>query len=153
MVLKRKEESESSVIPIKKRMTRKKTSPPTSPEPESPIRPIACLTEIDDMKRFEESEKESTISLDLSQLPPSPPPAPAPSPSPSFSSSISSSTDDDDDDDDDDDVSIVSEKGQCYCYVCDLIAPCKFWSLHCNAENVGHWNDQRNKNLKKQQFP
>ncbi|KAK9144520.1 hypothetical protein Sjap_004423 [Stephania japonica] len=29
---------------------------------------------------------------------------------------------------------------QCYCYVCDLAAPCKFWSgdlgEHCNASNV-----------------
>ncbi|KAE9587278.1 hypothetical protein Lalb_Chr23g0271971 [Lupinus albus] len=39
----------------------------------------------------------------------------------------------------------------CYCYVCDTSAPCMYWTLHCNAENVGCWNDKR-KNVKKQ-FP
>ncbi|KAJ8752430.1 hypothetical protein K2173_004066 [Erythroxylum novogranatense] len=35
---------------------------------------------------------------------------------------------------------------QCYCYVCDSAAPCKFWTAnyHCDAsEYIGGWTSQR----------
>ncbi|KAJ4953084.1 hypothetical protein NE237_029916 [Protea cynaroides] len=39
---------------------------------------------------------------------------------------------------------------QCYCYVCDLLAPCKSWKKqggrHCDAEHDEYWNDLRRQN-------
>ncbi|KAK0592155.1 hypothetical protein LWI29_014298 [Acer saccharum] len=63
----------------------------------------------------------------------------------------------DDDNDDHDDLQVISEIGQCYCYVCDSTAPCNFWTeaddddqeAHCHAsEHIGDWKNKRN--LKKQ---
>ncbi|MBA0657267.1 hypothetical protein Goklo_009565 [Gossypium klotzschianum] len=32
----------------------------------------------------------------------------------------------------------------CYCYVCDSVAPCEFWTIHCHAsEHVEDWKSQR----------
>ncbi|XP_058085537.1 uncharacterized protein LOC131233002 isoform X2 [Magnolia sinica] len=46
---------------------------------------------------------------------------------------------DSDDADEADEVSVVSERGPCYCYVCDEIAPCKDWEgveqEHCQASD------------------
>uniref|UniRef100_A0A803L294 Uncharacterized protein n=1 Tax=Chenopodium quinoa TaxID=63459 RepID=A0A803L294_CHEQI len=39
---------------------------------------------------------------------------------------------------DDKDVSVLAENGQCYCYVCEMAAPCKEWTKglkHCDATN------------------
>ncbi|KAK1550973.1 hypothetical protein Q3G72_028100 [Acer saccharum] len=41
---------------------------------------------------------------------------------------------------------------QCYCYVCDTVAPCKFWGVdeckeaHCNAleDYTCYWRNQKN---------
>ncbi|CAL0327524.1 unnamed protein product [Lupinus luteus] len=159
MATKRKRTTGSSVKSTK--TTNQKTTPPPSPEPESPVRAIVCVTKIDDMKRFEDTEDcfilgfdpDETVAKSKSSLDKNYPLS--------------------------DDVSIISEKGQvacrdfphsrhqcskfpfkttphvrhcemCYCYVCDTAAPCRYWTLamHCNAENVGSWNDQR-KNVKK----
>ncbi|MBA0835285.1 hypothetical protein Goarm_007572, partial [Gossypium armourianum] len=79
----------------------------------------------------------------------------------------------DDADDDDDDLTVVAEKGKvacrdyphsrhlclrfpfdktphekhcylCYCYVCDSVAPCEFWTIHSHAsEHVEDWKSQR----------
>ncbi|KAJ4952996.1 hypothetical protein NE237_029828 [Protea cynaroides] len=39
---------------------------------------------------------------------------------------------------------------QCYCYVCDSLAPCKSWKKqggrHCDAEHDEYWNDLRRQN-------
>nr|KYP43131.1 hypothetical protein KK1_035420 [Cajanus cajan] len=124
-------------------------SPP--PKDESPIRAIACLNKIDDMRRFEETEDCFILGFDPSAVVPL---------------SLGSSTDD---------LSVIAEKGQvacrdyphsrhlclkfpfnttphethcemCYCYVCDSAAPCKYWTglhMHCNAENNRLWVFQR----------
>ncbi|XP_010933481.1 uncharacterized protein [Elaeis guineensis] len=46
-----------------------------------------------------------------------------------------------------DDLSIVAERGQCYCYVCDEAAPCKFWKEpngHCHASDQDKkWKEMR----------
>ncbi|KAI4307018.1 hypothetical protein L6164_030253 [Bauhinia variegata] len=134
---------------------------------ESPIRAIVCLSKSEDMKRFEETEECFILefnpfdSVDLSKL-----------------SFVESNTDCKDSDDvsviaEKGQVACrdyphsrhlclefpfnttAHEKycKMCYCYVCDSSAPCEYWTqpvaAHCNAENVGYWNDQRN--LKKLQ--
>ncbi|KAL2339535.1 hypothetical protein Fmac_007475 [Flemingia macrophylla] len=130
---------------------KRKRSPHRSPRPKdsSPIRAIACLNKIDDMRRFEETEDCFILGFD--------PSAPVP-----LSTSCA------------DDLAVIAEKGQvacrdyphsrhlclkfpfkttpheshcemCYCYVCDSTAPCNYWKgMHCNAENVGYWALQRN---------
>uniref|UniRef100_A0A5B7BK54 Uncharacterized protein n=1 Tax=Davidia involucrata TaxID=16924 RepID=A0A5B7BK54_DAVIN len=124
----------------------------------SPLRPILCLKSKMDMKEFEEREDcfildfdpDESLDLDLSKL------------------SMSK----------DPDLSVIAEKGQvacrdyphsrhvcvkypfektphesycelCYCYVCDLAAPCKSWSgdsgtnAHCHAIDDETWKLQR----------
>ncbi|OIW15323.1 hypothetical protein TanjilG_10763 [Lupinus angustifolius] len=161
MATKRKRTARSNVKSTKK--TIQKTTPPPSPESESP-RAIVCLKNIDDMKRFEDTEDCFILGFDPDEV--------VAKSKISLDKSYPLS----------DDVSIICEKGQvacrdfphsrhqcskfpfkttphvkhcemCYCYVCDTAAPCRYWTLamHCNAENVGCWNDQR-KNLKKR-FP
>ncbi|KAK7317067.1 hypothetical protein RJT34_00990 [Clitoria ternatea] len=144
----------------------KRTPFPSSPsliQDDSPIRVIACLKKIDDMRRFEETEDCFILGFD--------PSLPVP---PSFDSSVPHH--------DADDVAVVAEKGQvacrdyphsrhlclkfpfhttphesycemCYCYVCDSAAPCKNWTIfsHCHAENVVHWKNQRKANRIKTQ--
>ncbi|GAV73267.1 hypothetical protein CFOL_v3_16753 [Cephalotus follicularis] len=128
---------------------------------ESPIRPIFCLKKNTDMKRFEQTEDcfildfDPFESVDIANL--------------SISKSKSNVVDDDDD------LSIITEKGEvacrdyphsrhlclkfpfdttphhnhcelCYCYVCDSVAPCKYWTIssHCNAsELLGVWKLRR----------
>ncbi|CAL0319580.1 unnamed protein product [Lupinus luteus] len=110
-----------------------KTTPPPSPEPESPIRAIVCLKQICDMKRFEDTEDCFILGFDPTE------------------DVVTSKLSLDNNQPLSDDVSIIYEKGQCYCYVCDTAAPCSYWMLaqHCNAENVDGWINQR-RNVKKQ---
>ncbi|CAL0319579.1 unnamed protein product [Lupinus luteus] len=87
-----------------------------------------------------------------------------------------------DDNNDDADLSVVAEKGpvacrdyphsrhlclkfpfsttphqscceMCFCYVCDLSAPCKYWTQplapHCNADSNNYREEQRNMQLQK----
>ncbi|KEH35492.1 hypothetical protein MtrunA17_Chr3g0128031 [Medicago truncatula] len=122
---------------------------------ESPIRAIACLKKIDDIKRFEETDDCFILGFD-----------------PSDNSPIDASSRPHNNDDDDDDLCVLGQKGKialrdyphsrhlclkfpfkttpresycnkCYCYVCDTAAPCMYWTMHCNAESAGHWKDQR----------
>ncbi|KAE8077598.1 hypothetical protein FH972_016150 [Carpinus fangiana] len=138
------------------------------------LRPIFCLNRENnaDIKRIEETQDcfildfDPFESIDLSKL------------------SVSNNPSDADADSDGaSDLSVIAEKGQvacrdyphsrhlcvkfpfettphenycklCYCYVCDLAAPCKYWTgskpEHCHAsEHVGDWKCQRN--LRKQQ--
>ena len=39
---------------------------------------------------------------------------------------------------------------QCYCYLCDLAAPCPYWTIdhHCDAEDVGRWKALKERNKK-----
>ncbi|CAG7884523.1 unnamed protein product [Brassica rapa] len=124
----------------------------------TPLRGMFCLkTRQEDMKPFE--EKEDCFILDFD-------------PSDSFDSSFS----DNPEGGDDDDVAIIHEKGQvacrdfphprhlclkypfgstqhslhcnqCYCYVCDLAAPCPHWTLsnepHCEALENSRWRSLR----------
>ncbi|CAJ2641841.1 uncharacterized protein LOC123916629 [Trifolium pratense] len=139
----------------------------SSPMEETPIRAVVCLKRKEDVKRFEETEECFILdfdpfddSIDLSKL-----------------SLENKNNNDDDDDGDSPDISIVAEKGQvacrdypharhlcgkfpftttphesfcekCYCYVCDSVAPCKYWSdsydPHCNADS--DWEEERNAN-------
>ncbi|KAK7350932.1 hypothetical protein VNO77_10000 [Canavalia gladiata] len=142
----------------KKMKTLHKTPIPSSspqPQDESPIRVIACLNKIADMRRFEESEDCFILGFDPFH------------PVSLFSDASSHYHNADD-------LAVVAEKGQvacrdyphsrhlclkfpfkttphesycemCYCYVCDSAAPCKDWTIaqHCNAESVGHWKNQR----------
>ncbi|KAL1337344.1 hypothetical protein HN51_032018 [Arachis hypogaea] len=129
-------------------------SPPTPPLRErddgTPVRAIACLKMHHDMKRFEETDDCFILGFD-----------------PYKPVSLSQ--------DDGVDISVVAEKGQvacrdyphsrhlcikfpfkttshekhcelCYCYVCDITAPCKYWRTtegHCHAENTTVWRDVR----------
>ncbi|XP_004502770.1 RPM1 interacting protein 13-like [Cicer arietinum] len=124
---------------------------------ESPIRAIACLKKIDDIKRFEETDDCFILGFDPTDTTP-------------ISFDLSSKPNNKDSDD----LCVLGEKGKialrdyphsrhlclkfpfkttsresycdkCYCYVCDSAAPCKYWTLsrHCNAENIGSWNNQR----------
>ncbi|MED6139247.1 hypothetical protein PIB30_082045 [Stylosanthes scabra] len=125
-------------------------SPPPTPPEENEVRAIACLKMLNDMQRFEESHDCFILGFD-----------------PYEPVSLSQC--------DDLDVSVVAEKGQvacrdyphsrhqcikfpfkttshekhcelCYCYVCDVAAPCKYWRTHeghCHAENTTVWKDVR----------
>ncbi|TKY74006.1 31 kDa ribonucleoprotein [Spatholobus suberectus] len=140
-----------------------KTTLQQSPRPrdDSPIRAIACLNRIDDMRRFEETEDCFILGFDPSSTSV---PLSCDSSAPHHHA--------------EDDLSVIAEKGQvacrdyphsrhlclkfpfkttphesycemCYCYVCDSAAPCKDWTgWHCNAESGGFWKNERN--MKKQ---
>ncbi|XP_058781411.1 RPM1 interacting protein 13-like [Vicia villosa] len=141
-----------------------KSSNLSSPLAETPIRPVVCLKRKEDVKRYEETEEcfildfDPFESIDLSKL----------------------SLENKKNDDDTSDISIVAEKGEvacrdypharhlcvkfpftttphesscekCYCYVCDSVAPCKYWTRssdksdsppHCDANN--DWEEERN---------
>ncbi|XP_004502768.1 RPM1 interacting protein 13-like [Cicer arietinum] len=127
---------------------------------ETPVRAVVCLKRKEDVKRFEETEEcfildfDPFDSLDISKL----------------------SLKDNKNNHDDNDISIIAEKGQvacrdypharhlciefpftttphesfcemCYCYVCDSVAPCKYWTQavdpHCDADGSDYWEDQR----------
>ncbi|KAF8114554.1 hypothetical protein N665_0036s0080 [Sinapis alba] len=128
-------------------------------EEEEPLTGIFCLKQRQDMKIFE--EKEDCFILDFD-------------PNDSFDSTKLSSSDNPESDDD---VAIVHEKGQvacrdfphprhlclkypfdstnhllhcnkCFCYVCDVAAPCPFWKPvfsepHCEAMEGTRWKQLR----------
>ncbi|CAN8230273.1 unnamed protein product [Cochlearia groenlandica] len=123
----------------------------------SPIVGIFCLKTRQDMKIFE--EKEDCFILDFD-------------PDDSFEAKKICFSDKSECDDE---VEIVHEKGQvacrdfphprhlcykfhfestnhsthcnqCYCYVCELAAPCKQWTLHCEAKDNSNWNFVRGYN-------
>ncbi|KAG5050284.1 hypothetical protein JHK85_011387 [Glycine max] len=128
----------------------KRTRPQYDIDIDSPIRAIACLKKIDDMRRFEETEDCFILGFDPSSA--------------AVPLLVDSSADD---------VSVIAEKGQvacrdyphsrhlclkfpftttphesycemCYCYVCDTAAPCKDWKgWHCNAESGIYWKNKR----------
>ncbi|XP_059669758.1 RPM1 interacting protein 13-like [Cornus florida] len=138
-------------------------SPPSEVEG-TPLRPIFCLKRKTDMKEFEEKEDcfildfDPDDAIDIPKL----------------------AVTRDFDDSDSPDLSVVAEKGQiacrdyphsrhvcvkfpfektphesycelCYCYVCDLAAPCKCWlgpRGHCHAIDNEGWKLHRR--LKKQ---
>ncbi|XP_019416553.1 PREDICTED: uncharacterized protein LOC109327836 [Lupinus angustifolius] len=155
MAIKRKKTTGTSEKSKKMKMIQK-TSPPPSPEPESPIRAIVCLKQIGDMKRFEDTEDCFILGFDPTEA------------------VVTSKLSLDKNQPLSDDVAIIYEKGQvacrdfphsrhlcskfpfkttpheihckmCYCYVCEKVAPCSYWTLaqHCNAENVDYWKNQR----------
>ncbi|WJX40643.1 hypothetical protein P8452_28096 [Trifolium repens] len=140
-----------------------KSSYLSSPMEETPIRAVVCLKRKEDVKRFEETEEcfildfDPFDSIDLSKL--------------------SLENKNNNDHDDTSDISIVAAKGQvacrdypharhlcgkfpftttphesfcekCYCYVCDSVAPCKYWTdsydAHCDADS--NWEEERNAN-------
>ncbi|KAJ8554227.1 hypothetical protein K7X08_024905 [Anisodus acutangulus] len=132
------------------------SSSPSSDEG-SPLRHILCLKKREQLKEFEEKEEcfildfDPYDTVDMSKL--------------SFLDNL-----------DDSDVSVVAEKGEvacrdfphprhacakhpfektlhhihcemCYCYVCDVAAPCKSWTGalgHCHALNNEAWKTLRN---------
>ncbi|PHT53546.1 hypothetical protein CQW23_08008 [Capsicum baccatum] len=132
------------------------SSSPSSDEG-TPLRPILCLKSRDQLKEFEDKEEcfildfDPYDSVDISKL--------------SISNNVDAS-----------DIVVVAEKGQvacrdfphprhacakhpfektphedycemCYCYVCDVSAPCKSWtgdSAHCHAMNNEAWKTVRN---------
>ncbi|CAI8598636.1 unnamed protein product [Vicia faba] len=140
-----------------------KSSNLSSPMAETPIRPVVCLKRKEDIKLYEETEECFILDfdpfevIDFSKL----------------------SLDNMNNDDDTSDISIVAEKGQvacrdypharhlcvkfpfsttphesscekCYCYVCDSVAPCKYWTRasdksdsppHCDANS--DWEEER----------
>ncbi|KAH0690059.1 hypothetical protein MTR67_014226 [Solanum verrucosum] len=130
----------------------------TSPIDEgTPLRPVFCLKKREQLKEFEEKEEcfildfDPYESVDISKL--------------SVSQNLDAS-----------DLSVLAEKGEvacrdfphprhdcakhpfektphqdhcemCYCYVCDVAAPCKSWtgnSAHCHAMNNEAWKALRN---------
>ncbi|XP_059599421.1 RPM1 interacting protein 13 [Vitis vinifera] len=94
--------------------------------------PIICLRDMD-MKKLEETQDCFILDFDP------------------FDSNIhlsSLSITEEHADSDDADLHVISQKGQCYCYVCDSAAPCKYWTApqpgHCHAtEQDAHWKLQR----------
>ncbi|CAK8567715.1 unnamed protein product [Lathyrus sativus] len=147
-----------------------KSSNLSSPMAETPTRPVLCLKKKEDIKLYEETEEIFILEFD-------------PFESIDFSKLSLENKNNDDDDDDASDISIVAEKGQvacrdypharhlcvkfpfnttshesscekCYCYVCDSVAPCKYWTRssdksdshydapHCDANS--DWEEERN---------
>ncbi|XP_050877433.1 RPM1 interacting protein 13 isoform X2 [Lathyrus oleraceus] len=150
-----------------------KSSNLSSPMAETPIRPVVCLKRKEDVKLYEETEECFILDFD-------------PFESLDFSK-LSLGNKNNTNDDDTSDISIVAEKGQvacrdypharhhcvkfpftttphesscenCYCYVCDSVAPCKYWTRirtrssdksdshydapHCDANS--DWEEERN---------
>ncbi|KAJ0251505.1 Uncharacterized protein HA466_0124520 [Hirschfeldia incana] len=131
-------------------------------EDEEPLTGIFCLKQRQDMKIFEEKEDCFILGFD---------------PNDSFDSEKKLSSSGDNPESDDEDVAIVHEKGQvacrdfphprhlclkypfgstdhqlhcdkCYCYVCDVAAPCPHWTSiyyesHCEAIEVTRWKQLR----------
>ncbi|KAK0594819.1 hypothetical protein LWI29_000848 [Acer saccharum] len=98
----------------------------------TPLRPVFCLKRNIDMELFEKREDCFILDFDPSE--------PTDNRDLSVSEKLHVSNDD---------LSIIAEKGQCYCYVCDLAAPCKFWTEseveHCHASaSVDDWKQKRN---------
>lgn len=159
-------ESELEVIeisPISLNMSGKEED-----EDGTPVRPVFCLKRNTDLKHFEETEDCFILDFDpfesvgISKL--------------SVSKTLDFA------DGANNDISVIAEKGQvacrdyphsrhlcvkfpfdttsheiycelCYCYVCDLAAPCIFWTepepAHCHAaEHIGDWKSKRS--MKKQ---
>ncbi|XP_016485083.1 RPM1 interacting protein 13-like isoform X1 [Nicotiana tabacum] len=130
------------------------SSPPS--EQGTPLRPVFCLKKREQLKEFE--EKEDCFILDFDPY----------DPVDISKLSVSKNLDAFD-------LSVVAEKGQvacrdyphsrhvcvkhpfdktphenycewCYCYVCDVAAPCKYWtgvSAHCHAMDNEAWKNQR----------
>ncbi|XP_011075885.1 uncharacterized protein LOC105160269 [Sesamum indicum] len=121
----------------------------------TPLRPIFCLKNRDDIKKFEEQEDcfilefDPYDDLEVLKL--------------SFPKDCGNA---------EADVRVVAEKGQvacrdyphprhtcakypfektphdshcklCYCYVCDSSAPCSKWANHCHAFNNESWNQEK----------
>ncbi|CAA7048917.1 unnamed protein product [Microthlaspi erraticum] len=166
MVIKRKETVEITPDPWEtkkksKTKRRKKLTKEEEKEEEedegTPIRAIFCLKTKQDMKIFE--EKEDCFILDFD-------------PNDSFDARKHSFSDNPESDDND--VAVIHEKGQvacrdyphprhlcskfpfgstlhkthcdkCYCYVCDVAAPCAQWTYlgHCEALENGRWKHLR----------
>ncbi|KAM7276366.1 hypothetical protein ACFE04_018232 [Oxalis oulophora] len=145
-------------------------SSPSSTEKDSPIRSIFCLkAKIDNMEPIDEVEDCFILDFDPSI--------------PFKQLTLNSSSNQDDDQD----LYVIAEKGQvacrdyphsrhlctknpfdktphdnycemCYCYVCDVAAPCKFWTLsatlsaaaaHCHASDSSTtWICLRRANIK-----
>ncbi|CAE6173192.1 unnamed protein product [Arabidopsis arenosa] len=165
MVIKRREIVEITPDPCEtKKKTKSKTRKRLSKKEEeeddgTPLRGIFCLKKRQDLKIFE--EKEDCFILDFD-------------PNDSFDARKLS---DSPESDDDDDVAIIHEKGQvacrdfphprhlclkfpfessqhashcnqCYCYVCDVAAPCANWTVsyatpHCEALENSKWKPLR----------
>nr|GMC66883.1 uncharacterized protein LOC109175033 [Ipomoea batatas] len=129
---------------------------PSSPEPDvddgqqgTPLRPIFCLKRREQLREFD--NKEECFILDFDPFDSSRP--------------VSENLDPE--------IAVVAEKGNvacrdfpharyvcvefpfgttphekccklCYCYVCDVAAPCKLWTGgHCHAVNSEGWKHQR----------
>ncbi|KAL1539804.1 hypothetical protein AAHA92_24241 [Salvia divinorum] len=124
----------------------------------SPLKPIFCLKNRDEIEKFEEKEECFILEFD-------------PYSNPDVLRLPSAVIDDNVDAD----LSVVAEKGQvacrdyphprntcarfpfektphdkhcemCYCYVCDLAAPCLKWAGaagHCHAYNNEAWDEER----------
>ncbi|XP_030933086.1 uncharacterized protein LOC115958947 isoform X2 [Quercus lobata] len=102
----------------------------------SPIRSIFCLKEKADTKRIEEIEDCFILEFDPYE------------PLDVFNLSTNNNLIDGHPDGAND-LFVIAEKGQCYCYVCDSAAPCKYWTepepAHCHAsEHVEYWEFQKN---------
>ncbi|KAG6400762.1 hypothetical protein SASPL_137605 [Salvia splendens] len=86
----------------------------------SPLKPIFYLKNREQIKKFEEKEECFILEFD-----------------PYNNSDVLKLPTTVNGDNVDADLSVVSEKGQCYCYVCDLSAPCLKWTGtvggHCHA--------------------
>ncbi|KAG8381607.1 hypothetical protein BUALT_Bualt06G0139100 [Buddleja alternifolia] len=125
---------------------------------DTPLRPILCLKNRDEIKKFEEEEDCFILEFDPYDV---------------LDMSKASLTDDVDHAEAD--LCIIAEKGQvacrdfphprhtcakypfektphdnhcklCYCYVCDLVAPCSKWAGsagHCHASNKEAWNNEK----------
>ncbi|CAH8318341.1 unnamed protein product [Eruca vesicaria subsp. sativa] len=144
----------------RKKLTKEVEKKKEEEDETTPLRGIFCLKQRQDMKIVE--EKEDCFILDFD-------------PNDSFDSGKLSSSSDSPESDDD--VAIIHEKGQvacrdfphprhlclkypfkstnhqlhcnnCYCYVCDVPAPCPFWTpvnyeSHCEAVEETRWKHLR----------
>ncbi|KAL0891144.1 hypothetical protein Bca101_015127 [Brassica carinata] len=114
----------------KTKIRKKLTNEEIAKEEGTPLRGVFCLKTRQDMKAFE--EKEDCFILDFD-------------PNDSFDSEKQSFSENPEGGDDD--VAIIHEKGQCYCYVCDVAAPCAQWTPnyepHCEALENSRWKSLR----------
>lgn len=134
----------------------------STPMSETPIRAMVCLKRKEDIKRFEETEECFILDFD--------------DPSDSLSKLSLEKENDNNHNDDSPDISVVAEKGQvacrdypharhlcvkfpftttphesscemCFCYVCDSVAPCKYWTRsekpHCDCDADSGWKNER----------
>ncbi|KFK29288.1 hypothetical protein AALP_AA7G114000 [Arabis alpina] len=147
------------ITPDLRESKKRRKRPEQEEEEGTPLRGIFCLKTRQDMKIFE--EKEDCFILDFD---------------PNDSSDATKLSFSDYPETDNDDVQIIREKGQvacrdyphsrhlcskfpfrstphathcnqCYCYVCDLAAPCAHWTSrvtpHCEALEDPTWNTLR----------